>query len=277
MALIGTATDTGSVQQVQSVTISYGLTGAVSCTTTGWAAPTPCQNVSGHTTGNVRTLEGVIDPSLEVLAAGGLVSTALAGLGALGRTFGRSQLTLTLTLAIAITAAGLALPIASVVVGPGSQAATYCGELSGNQTYCPSYWGGATTGSIPGDCSPCGESLHWGAGTAWYETIAASGLFVLAWYLLWVDRDRPFTKEERDAWEASLVTSLLSPKPAATPSTRVASLTPPPPSNAPPVRMRNALPPPTEPRGPWSCPECRTTNSPWAMHCGQCHAPRPGS
>jgi len=261
--------------QVQSVTVSYQLTGAIDCAMVGWHPPTPCNNVTSSSSGGVRVLEAVIDPALEILAGAAVVAAVFSGLGAYLVTFGRLQLTLTFVLVLAIVAASLALALASIGVFPGPQAAVFCEPLSGNQTSCGSFWGSVTPGLIAQECTRCFLTMQWGPSLPWYATVLAVGPLLGGWYLLWIGRKGPFTRDELVAWSReNRPVSLAAPTPVYSyPTGRPSG--PVPEKTDRPAAGLDIGPSRLPGGGAWKCPSCRTVNSPWAQRCALCGTPPP--
>jgi hypothetical protein len=276
MDLLSSTTGGGSSQQVQSAQAQYALDGSIHCSVVGWGGPmsTPCSGLSSTASGVPAILDAVAYSVVWGLIGLGIVAAGLLGLGVLGVVFGRWQLRIATLLLFVVAIAALTIPVAAVAVGPGAQAQSYCSSWSEGYVTCSFFWGGSTVGAFPGGCGACADVLNWGAGLAWYGTVAAGGLALFGAYVLWIGRKGPFTKAEEAAWAKSrgymerpgsgltpqFPSALARPAPAAPPG---------PSPVVPPVRMDPAR------RAPWKCPRCGTVNGPWNGICGRCREARP--
>ncbi len=250
--------------QLQDVGVDYNVGGSITCWVYGSWPPraTPCLNVSDHVEGSLGEAYSVVDVLLHLFGAFGIVAGALVLLGILGRSFGRLQFTLAILLALATAVGGFALAGGTALAGSGSQAATYCLYYSANTTNCPGFFGSVTAGVMQGGCLSCANTMYWGPGLAWYLTVGAGGLALLAWFLLYRRREGPFTQAEHLAWAAHNIPYELrggGPSGPAAPG------------------GKSAIPYSEASRARWTCPVCQATNSPWAPRCGRCRRPRPAS
>jgi hypothetical protein len=261
---------------VQRATVTFHVGGTVTCATYNWPASSPCQNVSSEQVGWRATVSSGFNAVLLGLFFAAAGSWTLATLGNVGIRFARGQLLVEVALVLAVAVAALGLLVGSVALGPGPQAGTYCWYFSGNITTCPFYWGGATAGAIPGACDLCDDAISWGAGAAYYETLAATALVGGTGVYLWRGRKGPYLPEEVAAWSvrnAPFSIPVESPPPLAA----AAAPTPAP------VNAFTAVRPPISEdyhgfhiaESPWTCAQCQSVNSRFALQCRTCHAERP--
>jgi hypothetical protein len=273
-------------QTFQSVAVSYHIGGRVTCADENWLfPPTPCSNVTlSRLGGQQGVLYASLGYGLAVLGALGLAAIGLLTLASVGFRRHRRQLTIEIILVMAIAVGALAIPIATVVAGPGPAAAPVCDYLSENGTNCPFFWGSASAFPIPGECTGCGNSFSWGPTASFYQCLIAGILFAASSAILWLGRDRPFTLEEEVVWAARFRERSVPATPATPSGLRPVSVGPasaePPPAPAPPPEarstdLRRAYGRYEVPRDPWACPRCGSKNLQWANLCRNCGADRP--
>jgi len=262
--------------QVQHVLVTYGLGGSVNCSTWRWPPSNPCNNITAGMGSPQRAAYQVANYAVGALAVGAWIAAGMLLLGVYGVNFGRPELRLLLAWGLALALVGTATIVGTVVLGPGSDAGTYCSELSGNVTTCPIYYGSTNAGIIPGGCQSCDLLLSWGGGPSFYLAVVATGMMALAWWLLYVGRKGPFSRDEQAAWAVTnRPLSLTGPGPGR-PNMRYDVPVPPPasPYVAPP--SSSAASPRFKLRtDPWTCPRCGRVNSAWAGMCLGCQGPPP--
>jgi len=272
--------------QIQYVIITVYAGGAVSCSSySDFPGFNPCRNVSQQLTGTQADLYGGLNDALIAIAGLGAFASALALLGNFGIRFGRAHLTAVIALVFLLAGVIGGLVVAVPLAGTGPQIGAFCWLFSGNVTTCPGFWGSSVAfPMINGTCLSCDDHLVWGAGFGYYQTAFALGLAILTAWLLWSRRRRPFTIAEQMAWKAGQRVaggsqSLPANRPGLTPSAPGPARGP---SVYPPEGGTWTRPPleATHPgfrigEGPWTCPNCQTSNSRWAVICQACHSDRP--
>lgn len=261
--------------QVQSITVDFHLGGYVSCSTYNWHPPYfPCDNVSGTVEGTLGLVYLGANDAVLAMAFAAAIASALLWVGNTGLNLGRPQLRLILLLLLALMLTGAGVLGATTLAGPGAQGAAFCNVYSGDITNCPFFWGSQGVDGAPGECPTCGFLLHWGGGTAYYETLAATGLLGAAYVLVRIGRKGPYSPEEQAAWAAMNRPVTLSGRGPSLPASwespaasRVSEWT-----QAP---VQSSVYPAEVTREAWRCPRCGRVNSPWAGLCGHCREARP--
>ena len=262
--------------QVQHVLVTYNLGGSVTCTTWRWPPSNPCNNITAGMGNPQRYVYDAADYVVMGLVVVAWADAVLLMLGISGVNFGRPELRLLTALTLAIALTGAALIVGTIAIGPGANAATYCTALSGDVTTCPIYYGSTNAGIIAGGCQQCDLLLTWGGGSSFYFALGATGAVALAWWLLYVGRKGPFSREEQAAWAVTnRPLSLTGPGPGR-PNMRY---------DAPVAAAGSGYVGPTSssaasPRfklrsEPWTCPRCGRVNSAWAGMCLACKGPPP--
>jgi hypothetical protein len=269
--------------QHEFVLVHFEIGGSVTCVEGNWTfPPTPCSNLTERTmTGSLGRFYADLPILLAALGGVAVVVTALVLLGNLRILRRRVQLVVEIGLVVALAAASFAIPLGTALAGPAPPAGAICYYLSGNNSTCPGFWGSTYALLIPGECNVCKNTVSWGAGDAFYQTVAAGVFFAGSAVVLAVRRRQPFTLDEEVAWAARY---RAIPAPDAAPPSPPAASEPPPlavpvsPSTRPAktqVDPRWATGRYVMPTAPWVCPQCGTQNLQWSNLCRSCGGDRP--